>query len=109
LNRLLERITELEEFQRLVRTENDQLSDRIEELEKELQTNQQSWQEHDRGRIFSAKEMQLRIAELETLIKVAAGGGREICPRCNQEMGSPHYCRPDWSGPSIGDKEISNE
>jgi hypothetical protein len=41
---------------------------RITELEKELQENQQSWQEHDQGRIFAAKAMQLRIAELEGVI-----------------------------------------
>jgi uncharacterized small protein (DUF1192 family) len=41
------------------------LLERIEELEAELHKNQQSWQEHDQGRIFAAKEMQLRIAELE--------------------------------------------
>ena len=19
-----------------------------------------------------------------------------VCPQCNQEMGDPHYCRPNW-------------
>jgi chromosome segregation ATPase len=69
LDQAEKRIEELEEFQRLVRTENDQLSDRIEELEAELHANQQSWQEHDQGRIFAAKEMQLRIEELEEAMR----------------------------------------
>jgi hypothetical protein len=93
------------------------LRERIEELEAELHANQQSWQEHDQGRIFAAKQMRLRIAKLEKenrilrlkLACVHLGQGaddaveelsgdkveQEICPRCNQEMDSPHYCRPD--------------
>ena len=44
---------------------------RIAELEAqvaELQENQQSWQEHDQGRIFSAKAMRLFIDELKGVI-----------------------------------------
>jgi hypothetical protein len=44
------------------------IEQRISELEAELEANQQSWQEHDQGRIFAAKAMQLRIAELEGVI-----------------------------------------
>jgi len=48
-----------------------QMKQRIAELEAqvaELQENQQSWQEHDQGRIFSAKAMRLFIDELKGVI-----------------------------------------
>lgn len=61
------------------------------------------------------ERLEKRIAELEhqlagcTCPTVAQLRRQEICPKCNQEMGSPHHCRPDWSGSSIGGKVVNDE
>jgi hypothetical protein len=54
-----------------------------------------------------AAKLRQRIAELEhqsagcTCPTVAQLRRPEVCPKCNQEMGNPHHCRPNWSGESI--------
>jgi chromosome segregation ATPase len=86
---LLERIAELEadrdhqlrarkDLEGVIRKRNRRIA--------ELEANQQSWQEHDQGRIFAAKAMQLRIEELEAerdALKEIIDDG---CPRCDCDI-----------------------
>lgn len=34
---------------------------------------------------------------------------QRICHICNQEMGNPHHCRPNWYGPTLGGKVVDDE